>query len=162
MYFIAKRHDIHWCKTLIVSSTKYCIMYCKVLDILLRNVYYILWCEIIKCCHTKPIHLWCSPMLFFSTKSTIYLLSAIFMLCFINNLMLCFINNQLLYIYLSCPRTGAVWRPPLWSPYVVCVHIYIYVVCELRYGETTTSAAQPYSINSGLHHCDLHYIVNGY
>jgi hypothetical protein len=50
---------------------------------------------------------------------------------------------------LSCPRTGAVWGPPLWSPYVVCVHTYIYVVCELRHGEFTASAAQPTTLVSG-------------
>ncbi len=52
----------------------------------------------------------------------------------------------------SCPRTGAVWGPPLWSPHVVCVHAYIYVVCELRHGEFTTSAAQLYTTVSGLMH----------
>ncbi len=51
---------------------------------------------------------------------------------------------------ISCPWTGAMWRPPLWSPYVVCVHIYIYVVCEPHHGESTTSAALYYIRNSGF------------
>ncbi len=55
--------------------------------------------------------------------------------------------------------------PPLWSPYVVCVHTYIYVVCEPRHGEFTTSAAQLHILDSGYIHCAvsaLCYIVNRY
>jgi hypothetical protein len=53
--------------------------------------------------------------------------------------------------------------PPVVSICGVCTHIAIlYVVCELRHGESTTSAAQPHILEQWTLHCvyTLHVIYN--
>ncbi len=61
--------------------------------------------------------------------------------------------TMIYFILSQLPTDRRRVKTPQWSPYVVCVHIYIYVVCELRHGESTTSAAQPNTLDSGLMHC---------
>jgi hypothetical protein len=61
----------------------------------------------------------------------------------------------LIFLILHRHQLPTDWRrvktPPVVSICGVCTHIYIYVVCEPRHGESTTSAALYYIRDSGFY-----------